>query len=804
MLRMGMILGKRYEILERIGSGGMSDVYKANDYKLNRYVAVKVLKSEFNSDKNFVQKFRSEAQSAACLTHPNIVNVFDVGETEDLHYIVMELVEGITLKKYIEKKKHLQVKETIGIAVQVCQGIEAAHAQHIVHRDIKPQNIIISKEGKVKVTDFGIAKAASSQTISSNAMGSVHYISPEQARGGYCDERSDIYSMGITMYEMITGKVPFEGDSTVAIALQHIQGEMVSPRKLVPTIPVSLEKIILKCTQKKPELRYPSITSLMQDLKRALITPNEDFVRFVPASVSTVTRVMSQEDVNKIKRETSKMEGMKAAQEAYQRGEEIHSEEEEEKPAARRIRSSRNEMMKNRNTKNIGKVSRTEKNSRSPKRSRYADLYEDDYDSYDEPEEEERSIFEKILMGVGIVAGVLILGLGGYLVANVAGLFESSSTPIVIPNESGTPEVIEVAMPNVVGKDIIDAEAELELRQLKYRLMPEDAGLEYKENEVIRQDIEAGTPIKQGSTVVLFFNTASSVATIPDNLIGNDYNTVRSQLTSLGLSVTREFEYSDALSSGYVLRLTPPSGSNVAKGSRVTVVVSRGSEAQATDPPMQYAVVPNVIGYSISSAREMLEEVGLYCYPMERESDTVAYGRVIDQNYAGEYVEIGTTITVYVSSGPAPTVAPTTAPPVTETNPPETTPRVTEDVTLEPETQGQPPKETEPQETEPRETEPHETEPPETEPHETEPPETEPHETEPPETEPHETEPMETEPPETEPQETEPLETDPPETEEEETLPPEIILDPEPYEPEVEIEEPGVEEEEPEEAAPGE
>ena len=207
MLRMGMILGKRYEILERIGSGGMSDVYKANDYKLNRYVAVKVLKSEFNSDKNFVQKFRSEAQSAACLTHPNIVNVFDVGETEDLHYIVMELVEGITLKKYIEKKKRLQVKETIGIAVQVCQGIEAAHAQHIVHRDIKPQNIIISKEGKVKVTDFGIAKAASSQTISSNAMGSVHYISPEQARGGYCDERSDIYSMGITMYEMITGKV---------------------------------------------------------------------------------------------------------------------------------------------------------------------------------------------------------------------------------------------------------------------------------------------------------------------------------------------------------------------------------------------------------------------------------------------------------------------------------------------------------------------------------------------------------------------------------------------------------------------
>ena len=774
MLRMGMILGKRYEILERIGSGGMSDVYKANDYKLNRYVAVKVLKSEFNSDKNFVQKFRSEAQSAACLTHPNIVNVFDVGETEDLHYIVMELVEGITLKKYIEKKKRLQVKETIGIAVQVCQGIEAAHAQHIVHRDIKPQNIIISKEGKVKVTDFGIAKAASSQTISSNAMGSVHYISPEQARGGYCDERSDIYSMGITMYEMITGKVPFEGDSTVAIALQHIQGEMVSPRKLVPTIPVSLEKIILKCTQKKPELRYSSITSLMQDLKRALITPNEDFVRFVPASVSSVTRVMSQEDVNKIKRETSKIEGMKAAQEAYQRGEEIHNEEEDEKPAARRIRSSRNEMMKNRNTGKISTKGKTEQKNRSSRRSRYANLYEEDYDSFDDPEEEEgRSVFEKILMGIGIVVGVLILGLGGYLIATVAGLFESSSDPVVLQtDEQNTQEIVEVAMPNVVGKDIIDAEAELELRKLKYRLMPEDAGLEYKENEVIRQEIEAGTPVKQGTTVVLFFNTASSVATIPDNLIGSDYNSVRSQLTSLGLSVTREFEYSDSLSSGYVLRLTPASGSSVAKGSRVTVVVSRGAEVQWTEPPTQYAVVPNVVGYSISAAREMLEDVGLYCYPMEQESDTVPNGVVISQNYAGEYVEVGSTITVYVSSKPIPTTAAVTEP--TEIVLP------TEGEETESQTQQEPTEETEPHETEPIVTEPHETEPIVTEPHETEPLETEPLETEPHETESHETEPLETEPLETEPDETEPpTEPEEPviETEEQIVLPTEIFLD---------------------------
>jgi len=195
--------GDRYEILEKIGTGGMSDVYKAKCHKLNRYVAIKVLKQEFSENANFVSKFRIEAQAAAGLMHPNIVNVYDVGEENGIYYIVMELVEGITLKKYIEKKARLSYKEAVSIAIQVSMGIEAAHNNHIIHRDIKPQNIIISKDGKVKVTDFGIAKAATSNTITSNVMGSVHYTSPEQARGGYSDEKSDIYSLGITMFEML-------------------------------------------------------------------------------------------------------------------------------------------------------------------------------------------------------------------------------------------------------------------------------------------------------------------------------------------------------------------------------------------------------------------------------------------------------------------------------------------------------------------------------------------------------------------------------------------------------------------------
>ena len=268
MLRKGMFLADRYEILEQIGTGGMSDVYKAKCHKLNRYVAIKVLKSEFSQDKTFVSKFRVEAQSATGLTHPNIVNVYDVGDEDGIHYIVMELVEGITLKKYIEKRGKLPYKEAISIAIQVANGMEAAHSHNIVHRDIKPQNIIISKEGKVKVTDFGIAKAASSATINSSAMGSVHYISPEQARGGYSDQRSDIYSFGITLYEMLTGVVPFDGDTTVAVAVQHIQDEIPAPSTLVADIPIAIDKIVMKCTQKKTERRYQNASELIADLKK--------------------------------------------------------------------------------------------------------------------------------------------------------------------------------------------------------------------------------------------------------------------------------------------------------------------------------------------------------------------------------------------------------------------------------------------------------------------------------------------------------------------------------------------------------
>ena len=344
MLKTGMIIAERYEIVGKIGTGGMADVYKAMDHKLNRFVAVKVLKPEFREDTTFIKKFRSEAQAAAGLTHPNIVNVFDVGDDGGVYYIVMELIEGITLKEYISKKGKLSIKEATSIAIQVSMGLEAAHSHGIVHRDVKPQNIIISTDGKVKVTDFGIARAASSNTISSNVMGSVHYSSPEQVRGGYSDEKSDIYSLGITLYEMVTGRVPFDGDTTVAIAIKHLQEEMVPPSVYTPDLPYSLEQIILKCTQKSVDRRYSRMEDVIADLKHSLIDPQGDFVRLTTVDNDAKTVVISEEELGEIKhtpKQITKPEITTLEEEKYDDNDYDDAEEEYRPRSEHRIRKEK-------------------------------------------------------------------------------------------------------------------------------------------------------------------------------------------------------------------------------------------------------------------------------------------------------------------------------------------------------------------------------------------------------------------------------------------------------------------------------
>ena len=307
MLQKGTFLGGRYEILEHIGSGGMADVYKARCHKLNRYVAIKVLRREYCDNESFVRKFTVEAQSTAGLTHPNIVNIYDAGNEEGVHYIVMELAEGMTLKRYIRRYGRLSARETVDFAIQIASGLQAAHEHHIIHRDIKPQNILVSDSGTIKVTDFGIARAATGDdTISSSAMGSVRYLSPEQARGGYADERSDIYSLGITIYEMATGKVPFDGENTVAIALMHLRDEITPPRCYFPDIPASLEKIILKCTMKQPEQRYQSAAELILDLQKVFLSPDGSYVYVNPLVDDSPTIQRNKEDITKIRKSLNK------------------------------------------------------------------------------------------------------------------------------------------------------------------------------------------------------------------------------------------------------------------------------------------------------------------------------------------------------------------------------------------------------------------------------------------------------------------------------------------------------------------
>ena len=291
-----VVLQGRYEIIEKIGSGGMSNVFRAKDLKLGRMVAIKVLKDEFCTDLNFVEKFKREAQAAASLLGENIVNIYDVVDEGRYHFIVMELVDGITLKEYIRIKGKLDITEGVSIAIQVARALKTAHAQHIVHRDIKPQNILITDDSKVKVADFGIARAVSEQTVNANAIGSVHYISPEQARGGRCDARSDIYSLGITMYEMFTGRVPFTGDSTVSIALAHLEQAMTPPSVYNNKISPNLERIILKCTKKDPANRYQNITELLDDLENVLLNPD------TPYEISGSTKIIKAEDTAMLSR----------------------------------------------------------------------------------------------------------------------------------------------------------------------------------------------------------------------------------------------------------------------------------------------------------------------------------------------------------------------------------------------------------------------------------------------------------------------------------------------------------------------
>lgn len=580
MLTKGSYLADRYEILDKIGTGGMSDVYKAMDHILGREVAVKVLKQEFAEDVTFVTKFRSEAQSAAGLEHPNIVNIYDVGSENGMYYIVMEYVEGITLKTYIEKKGQLNFKEAISIAIQVGRGIEAAHNKGIIHRDIKPQNIIISTEGKVKVTDFGIARATSSNTIHADVMGSVHYASPEQARNGYVDGKSDIYSLGIVMYEMVTGRVPFDGDTTVAVALQHLQEEMVAPSAYAPDLPISLEKIILKCTMKSPDRRYAAIEDLLLDLKKALVSPNEDFVTMGSAEEVEKTRVISPEEQEQIK------EGL--AGDADEDGELMDDEDEEDE----------------------GPV--------NPK-------------------------LDKAITIMGIAAAVIIIAIVIYIVGSFFGLFKFGTKKNDTKDKDSKTQAEQVEMISVVGMTEDEASSALKKAGVSYEIVYESSD-DAEEGDVIRQSVKEGEKIpstekvkitvckegdleipsvvgmdgdsaiqtlkdkgfkanrtfeysadvaegnvinqtptgvgKKGDTVTIVVSAGIQSVQVP-SLANKTQQEASNELAAVGLQVGNvTTEYSDNYAAGRVIRQSVTQGKTVDAGTAVDLVISDGKKPE--------------------------------------------------------------------------------------------------------------------------------------------------------------------------------------------------------------------------------
>lgn len=626
MLKEGMIVAERYEIISKIGAGGMADVYKAKDHKLNRFVAVKVMKSEFREDSTFITKFTREAQAAAGLANPNIVNVFDVGEDNGVYFIVMELVEGITLKEYIAKKGKLSVREATSIAIQVCMGLEAAHAQNIVHRDVKPQNIIISTDGKVKVTDFGIARAASSNTISSNAMGSVHYSSPEQVRGGYADSKSDIYSVGITIYEMVTGRVPFDGDTTVAIAIKHLQDEMEAPSRYTPELPHSLEQIIYKCTQKSPDRRYSSMSGVISDLKHSLIDPNGDFVTLMPLTNHARTVVLSNDEMAAIKagRQTPRME----------------------EP-----------------------VQTTFSSTASAKKG-YEDLDDDDYDDYDDDYDDEGGIsskLEKAMTIGGFIIGALIICLLIYVIAQAAGIFkfgsktdqDASPTPTETPTVTVGEDEETVDVPTIVGKTPENAQAEAN----KYGLGIEKVGeapSEFPAGTICAQDPKAGTSVDKHTTIGYTLSTGSSELSIPD-VVNRTASEAQQMLTDAGITlVSLKESVSDSVAIGNVISVEPQVGSVVTATDTVTLTISTG-------PSTKTVSVPEVRGYPEDQAREIMENAGLVVKTDKGHSDRVALGEVMAQSIAGgSEVSEGTEITLTINSEeeeePTPTPTPENTP----------------------------------------------------------------------------------------------------------------------------------------------
>ena len=653
----GRLLDNRYEILEIIGTGGMAVVYKARCHRLNRLVAIKILKDEYHRDDEFRRRFQHEGEAVAMLSHPNIVQVYDVSSTGNADFIVMEMIDGITLKQYMEKKGTLNWKETLHFSMQIAKALEHAHGRGIVHRDIKPHNVMVLKNGSVKVTDFGIARVMSkSNTLTKEALGSVHYISPEQAKGGWVDNRSDLYSLSVVMYEMMTGRPPYDGESPVAVAIQHINGNPVMPSTLNPNIPVGLEQIIMKGMALEVKDRYPSATEMLRDMDEFRKDP---MISFAPAQeILEPTRILDTQEVlreaKKARTTAEKVAGATAGAAAAAKARAAGEQRRQQAAEAAKARTAVQTQQRSQVQTHVHTMNPNPRRTREQIR--------------EEIREEERNRMATI--AVVVCSAVAIIAIIIFLVLLVNGvLFNKGDTTVTVPNLVGEPY-----------KNIQDIQG-LEITVGDYKHDDTIA-----KDRVISQTPAYGATVVQGTkvTVVISLGPEPEVK-ILDNLTFMAQEEAKAYLDRLGVKVLIKWEFSDTVKKGSVIRTDPVANTELEDGQTVWLICSSG-------PVIEKAEMPELVGMSFEKAKELLTSLGFSESNITyvRRDSEAGKDEVIKQPYSrGTMVDVTEEIVLTISKGPKetepstestekPTEKPTEAP--AETKLPEVTKTVTIDL----------------------------------------------------------------------------------------------------------------------------
>ena len=588
----GRLLDNRYEILEVLGVGGMAIVYKARCHRLNRFVAIKILKDEYSKDEEFCRRFHAEGEAVAMLGHPNIVSVYDVSNTGAADYIVMELIDGISLKQYMEKKGVLNWKETLHFAIQICKALEHAHSRGLVHRDIKPHNIMVLKNGSVKVTDFGIARVMSkSNTLTKEALGSVHYISPEQAKGGRVDDRSDLYSLGTVMYEMITGRPPYDGESPVAVAIQHINGGARMPSTLNPNIPGGLEQIIMKAMAHEPGDRYASATAMLYDMDEFRKLPSLLFDYNLPP-IDAVINLKSNQPATKTVAERTAEAGS----------------------PVRRRDTGRNLNLQQKSTARAALA-----------RSRMRRRTKEEYDDSDN--RSRTAIIAVIACSVVAITAIvifmmLLLGGGG-----------NSATQLVM-------------VPTLVGKNYENYKSNGDIVLGEPEYVYDDT---FEKGQVCYQSHKPGEKVEKGTIVYIKVSKGPTPQVkLMENLVNQKQDVAKNFLTKQGILFLVQMENDDTIEKDHVIRTNPAAGEEIKDGQTVILYVSMG-------PEMKEANVPSVVNQSLETAKTILNMQGvkIEIQVMEENDDAVEKGNIIrTEPAAGEKMKTGDTVIIYISSGP--------------------------------------------------------------------------------------------------------------------------------------------------------